>query len=84
MVKNLPANAEDTADKGSIPGLGKSPGEGNGNPLQYSSSGNPMDGGAWRTAVQGVACKESVTTEHTHTHTHRVLYSTRNYIHLLR
>ena len=43
-VKNLPANAGDT---GSIPGLGRSPGEGNGNPLQYSCLENPMDEGAW-------------------------------------
>ena len=54
MVKNLPANADDTADKGSVPGLGKSPGEGNGNPLQYSCLENPMDGGAWWTTVHGV------------------------------
>ena len=45
VVKNLPANAE---DEGLIPGSGKSPGEGNGNPLQYSFLGNPMDRGAWR------------------------------------
>ena len=46
LVKNLPANAEDARDAGSIPGSGKSPGEGNGNPLQYSSLGNPSDRGA--------------------------------------
>ena len=46
MVKNPPANAGGARDSGSIPGLGKSPGEGNGNPLQYSCLGNPMDGGA--------------------------------------
>ena len=40
---------------GSIPGLGRSPGEGNGNPLQYSCLENPMDGGAWSAAVHGVA-----------------------------
>ena len=39
---------------GSIPGLGRSPGEGNGNPLQYSCLENPMDGGAWEAAVHGV------------------------------
>ena len=44
MVKNLPANAGDVS---SIPELGKSPGEGNGNPLQYSCLGNLMDRGAW-------------------------------------
>ena len=42
-------------DMGSIPGLGRSPGEGNGNPLQYSCLGNPMDGGAWQATVHGVA-----------------------------
>ena len=48
MVKNLSANA---GDVGSIPGLGRSPGEGNGNPLQYSCLGNPMDRGAWQATV---------------------------------
>ena len=57
-VKHLPANVGDT---GSIPGWGRSPGEGNGNPLQYSCPENPMDRGAWRATVQGVA-KESDTT----------------------
>ena len=48
--KNLPANAGDTC---SIPGLGRPPGEGNGNPLQYSCQGNPTDRGAWRATVYG-------------------------------
>ena len=52
MVKNLPANAGDT---GSIPGLGRSSRGGNGNPLQYSCMGNPMEKGAWWATVQGVA-----------------------------
>ena len=47
VVKNLPANAEDAGDMGSIPGLRISPEEGNGNPLQYSCLGNPMDRKAW-------------------------------------
>ena len=51
MVKNLPANARDV---GSTPGPGRAPGEGNGNPLQYSCLGNPMDRGAWRATVHGV------------------------------
>ena len=53
--KNLPANAGDTGDAGSIPGLGRPPGGGNGNPLQYSCLGNPMDRGAWWTTVHGIA-----------------------------
>ena len=48
MIKNLPANAGDTGDEASVPGSGRSPAEGNGNPLQYSCLGNPMDRGAWR------------------------------------
>ena len=48
-------------DSGLIPGSGRSPGAGNGNPLQYSCLGNPMDRGAWRPTVHGVA-KQSVTT----------------------
>ena len=52
LVKNLPADARDT---GSIPGLGISPGEGHGNPLQYSCLENPVDRGAWQATVHGVA-----------------------------
>ena len=59
MVKNLPANA---GDSGLIPGLGRSPGEGNGKQLQYSYLENPLDRGAWRAAVHGVT-KESDMTE---------------------
>ena len=50
-------SAHSAGDPGSIPGLGRSPAEGNGNPLQYSCLENPMDGGAWRAAVRGVAMK---------------------------
>ena len=50
VVKNLPANAEDMS---LIPGLGRFPGEGNGNPLQYSCLGNPIDRGAWQATVHG-------------------------------
>ena len=49
------ASACNAGDLGSIPGLGRSPGEGNGNPLQYSCLENPMDGGAWWATVYGVA-----------------------------
>ena len=52
VVKNPPANAE---DMGSVPVLGRSPGEGNGNPLLYSCLGNSMNRGAWRATVYGVA-----------------------------
>ena len=69
VVKNSPADA---GDKGSIPDPGRFPREENGNPLQYSCLGNPVDRGAWRAAVHEVA--ESDMTEHarslTHTHTH--------------
>ena len=47
VLKNLPTNAGYAGDMGSVPGSGRSPGEGNGNPLQYSCLGNPMDRGAW-------------------------------------
>ena len=63
MVKNLPANAGDIKDMGSIPGSGRSPGGGSGNPLQYSCLENPMDRGALRTIVHKVT--ESDTTETT-------------------
>ena len=52
IVKNLAASAE---DQGSVPGSGRSPGEGNGNPLQYSYLENPMDREAWWATVRGVA-----------------------------
>ena len=55
VVKNLPANAGDSGNEGSIPGLGRSPGEGNGNPLQYSCLGNSMDRGVWQATVHGIA-----------------------------
>ena len=64
VVKNLPASAGDT---GSIPGLGRSPGEGNGNPFQYSCLENPMERGAWQAIVQGVTNLD--TTEQLSMHT---------------
>ena len=54
MVENLPSNAGDARDAGWIPGSGVSPGEGNGNPLQYSCLENPMDRGAWWVTGHGV------------------------------
>ena len=65
VVKNLPANAGDIRDTGLIPGLGGSPGEGNGTPLQSCCLESPMDRGAWRATVHGVA-KESDATEQLH------------------
>ena len=57
MVKNLPINTGDTRDAGSLSGVGRSPGEGNGNSLQYSCLGNLMDREAWWAAVHVVAKK---------------------------
>ena len=75
MVKNLPANAGDIRDMGSIPGSGRSPGGGHGNPLQYSCLENPMDRGTGRATVHRVAksqtkLKRFSTHVHTHTHIH--------------
>ena len=67
VVKNLPANSGDTRDAGSIPGLGRSPGGGNGNPPQYSCLKNSMDRGAWLVTVHEIA--EWDTTERLSTHT---------------
>ena len=54
VVKDLSANVGDARDVGSIPGLGRSPGEGHGNPLQYFCLENPLDRGAWRATVHRV------------------------------
>ena len=59
IVKNPPAKAGDIRDVASIPGSGRSPGEGNGNPLQYSCLENPMDRGAWWATVYRVAKKQT-------------------------
>ena len=61
VVKNLPSNAGDTRNVGAITGWGRSPGEGNGYPLEYSCLENSMDGGAWWNILHGVT--ESDTTE---------------------
>ena len=70
VVKNLPAKAGEVRDAGSIPGLGRSPGEGNGNPLQYSCLENPMDRGAWRATVHRGRKKSDTTqvTQHAGRH----------------
>ena len=59
VVKNLPANAGDTGDSDSIPGLGRAPGERNGSTLQYSCLVNPVDRGAWRATVCGAAKRQN-------------------------
>ena len=65
MVKNLPANALDKGDVGLILELGRSPGDGNGNPLQYSCLENPVNRGAWQAAVHGVAKSQTRLSMHT-------------------
>ena len=62
LVKNLPASAGGVRDEGLIPGLGRSPGEGNGNLLQYSYLESSMDRGAWRATVHGVAKSQTLET----------------------
>ena len=64
VVKNLPANRRVIGDVRSTPGLGRSPGEGNGSPLQHSCLENPMDRGAWRATVHGVTKSQTRLTEH--------------------
>ena len=68
-VKNLPADAGDKRDLGSVSGLGRSPGGGHGNLLQYSCLGNPVDRGAWWAIVLGVA-KSQTQLEQLNTHVH--------------
>ena len=65
VAQTVKASAYNVGDTGSIPGLGRSPGEGNGNPLQGSCLKNPIDGGAWR-ATSPWGRKESDTTEQRH------------------
>ena len=55
VVKNSPASAGDVRDVGSVPGLGRCPGGGHDNPLQYSCLENPMDRGSWQATVHSIA-----------------------------
>ena len=73
MVKNPPANSGDAADLDLIHGLGRLPRVANGNPLQYSCLGNPMDRGAWWATVHG-GHKELDVTERQHAHTLQLRY----------
>ena len=71
MVKNLSANAGEARDAGLIPGSERSPGGGNGSPLQYSCLENHMDREAWWATIHQVTrVRHNLATEHTHTHTH--------------
>ena len=72
LAKKLPANAGDATDSGSIPGSGRSPGEGNGNPLQHSCLGNSMNRGAWLSVVHEVI--KSETRLSTHACTNKLSY----------
>ena len=79
MVKNLPAKAGDTGNTGLTPESGRSPGERNGNPLQYSRLENSTDRGAWQATIHGAAkswtrLKRLRTYTHTHTHTYLFFY----------
>ena len=69
MIKNPSANAGDKRNAGSTPGSGRSSGEGNGNPFQYSCLENSMFRGAWRVIVHGVTKSQTRLSTHTHTHT---------------
>ena len=72
VVKNSPANAGDISDVGSTPGSRRSPGEGNGNLLQYSCLENPMDRKAWQAAVHGVTKSRTRLSDHTLHTLHRI------------
>ena len=67
MVKESACNA---GDAGLIPGSGRSPGGGNGNPLQHSSLENSMDRGAWRAIVHGVTKRQTQVSTHVRTYSH--------------
>ena len=66
VVKNLPANSGDRGEVGSVSELGRSPGEGHGNPLQYYCLENPMDWGAWQAVVHGVPKSQTWLSTHTY------------------
>ena len=68
MAKNPPANADDVRDVGSIPGLGRSPGGGHGNPFQYSCLEKSMDRGAWWAleSIESQRVGHNLVTEHAH------------------
>ena len=69
LTERVDPGSVDIGDVGSVPGSGRSPGRGNGNPLQYSCQDNPMDRGAWWATVHGVAKRQTCLSDRTHTHT---------------
>ena len=75
VAKNLPANTGNAGDVDSIPALGRSPGGRNGNPLQYSCLGNPMDRGAWWATVHEVGKSQTELSKHINTHTHTLAFA---------
>ena len=84
VVKNLPANAGATGDPGLIPESGRPPGEGHGNPLQYSCLGNSMDRGAWWATVHAIAESETTeVTENVHTHYEAITVASLDHTHYL-
>ena len=70
LVKNLPTNAGDRRDTSLIPASGRSPGEGNGSPLQYSCLGNPIDIGVWWATIHGVSRSQTQTNQQAQRHVH--------------
>ena len=72
MVKNLGVSATNVTNAGSIPGSGRSPGVGNGNPLQYSCLENSMDGGAWQATVHEVTKSRTQLSTHTFTYNYGI------------
>ena len=85
-IRDFPAGSEvkasacNAGDLGSIPGLGRSSGDGNGNPLQYSCLENPMDGGAWWAIVHGVAKSWTWLSDFTHSLTHENLIKSNQFV----
>ena len=70
VVRNLPSNAGDIRDRGSVPGSGRSPGGGHGRPLQCSCLENPLDRGSWWATVHGITRSQTLLKQlNTHTHT---------------
>ena len=70
VVKNPSADAGNPGNVGSVPALGRSPGEGNGNPLQYPCLEKPLDRGLWRVIAHGVAKSQTRLSDSAHKHTH--------------